>query len=1223
MKKSFNIFSLLFVAGLSYAQTTGLSTDQNFIYTKNCLNEDCSRKTEAVQYSDGLGRAKQVISIKASPNGKDIVIPSEYDSFGRQLRSYLPVPQTGTQNGAIYTDPKANAAQAYGSDPYFYSESVQENAPGGKLLSQRKPGSDYLGHSVQYGYGVNAADEVKKYTVTTSWLNGATSNAVSPAGNYGAGELMKTSVTDEDGHQTTEYKNGKGQTVLVKKQNTETYYLYNKYGQLAYVIPPLAVSQPLTGTVLDELCYQYRYDSRSRQVEKKLPGKGWEYIVYDTQDRVLMTQDANMGASRQWLFTKYDKFGRTVYTGIFTSAQNYGSEGRQAEQNTANAAAVSQNESRNPGGFSANGVTAYYTNSAYPTAFTKILSINYFDTYPAETPARPSQVFGKNTIGDNLAMAVNTKNLPTASYVKNIEDDNWTKSYIWYDEKARAVGTYAVNHLGGYTKTESLPDFAGVVQQTRLTHARLASDPPKVITQTFEYDSQNRLKKQWHQVDGNPQELLSENIYNDLSRLIQKKVGNNLQSIDYTYNMRGATTRVNDPANPGNDLFAYALSFFDPSDNTTGKYSGNIKEISWKSAQDNILRKYAYRYDDLNRMTQGIYSEPDASVPQNNFFNETAAYDLGGNITSLQRNAKGQFSATAELIDNLTYTYTGNRLSTVTDNSTNYRGYPDTSGNRISYDVNGNMISHRDKGILQIDYNILDLPKYIKFNEAVPSRGGARYVNTTYLYSASGSKVRKIYQYKDGTNAYLASKTTDYLDGFQYESDATLANPAAPFILKFVPTSEGYYNFENNKYIYSYTDHLGNIRVSYFKNTNGSAEVLEENNFYPFGLKHEGYNQTTGNPSYNYQYSGKELQKETGWSDFGARMYMSDIARWSVIDPLAETTTRVNPYNYALNNPVMFIDPDGRKAFAPEPVEDNVPRGGLADYYLRGGYESYASYNQFLGNDMLLFYKGAGGSGGGGSKSPKTFGETEWFKSIMAQLYDKVNVDLPELVLKGYGRKKNWGGAISTYNINHSILYNGISGMQTAWNRIMFDSGRQLGIAEIDRGGVRMMGGDMFGFSDLAGIGIERISEDHPYVGMALGVIGLVTLKKPQLALAEEKAAFYSVAYEMKLANNLYPGKSSYIHFKAANTSLANAMISDAKFAAGMSELGITIPRSATGNILGKSPTNWVWHHDIGEGIMQLVPKSQHPSIPGGPFWRIMHPELKGGMSIWGGGYNK
>jgi len=104
------------------------------------------------------------------------------------------------------------------------------------------------------------------------------------------------------------------------------------------------------------------------------------------------------------------------------------------------------------------------------------------------------------------------------------------------------------------------------------------------------------------------------------------------------------------------------------------------------------------------------------------------------------------------------------------------------------------------------------------------------------------------------------------------------------------------------------------MRLSYFKNTSGSAEVLEKNDYYPFGLSHSANMLTLADASYQYQYSGKELQKETGWSDFGARMYMSDIARWGVIDPLAETTTRVNPYNYALNNPVMFVDPDGRKA---------------------------------------------------------------------------------------------------------------------------------------------------------------------------------------------------------------------------------------------------------------------------------------------------------------------
>jgi RHS repeat-associated protein len=987
MKRKLKILSLLFVAGLSYAQTSGLSTSENYIYTKNCLNEDCSKKTEAVEYSDGLGRSKQVINIKGSPNGKDIVTPVEYDNFGRQLKSYLPIPQSGTQNGAIYTDPKSNASQTYGTDLYFYAESVLENSPSAKLLSQTKPGMDYQGHSENYQYEMNIANDVKKYTVSTSWTNKATNNTISVSGMYNAGELIKTSVTDEDGNKTIEFKNGKGQTILVRKkvsgtQNADTYYIYNKYEQLVYVIPPLAsVSSSLTSDLLNGFCYQYRYDSKNRQVEKKLPGKGWEYIVYDKQDRVLMTQDANMGASRQWLFTKYDKLGRAVYTGIYTSSQNYGSAGREAEQIMSNSAVNVQNESKNAGGFSANGITAYYTNSVYPTAFTKILSVNYFDVYPSGSPSRPTQILTKNTIGDNMADAVNTKNLPTASYVKNIEDDNWTKNYIWYDNKGRTIGTHTINHLGGYTKTESSLDFAGVPQLSKVYHKRLSSDTEKVITQTFEYDSQNRLKKQWHQVGSNPQELLSENTYNDLSQIINKKVGNNLQSIDYTYNLRGATIKMNDPANLGTDLFGYSLSYYNPSSSSVGKYNGSISEISWKTAQDNVLRKYTYQYDALNRLKKGVYSEPNSSIPENEFFNESAEYDLGGNITSLQRNAKGQFSSTAELIDNLTYTYSGNRLNTVSDISANYRGYPDTSGNLISYDDNGNMTDHIDKGILKIDYNILDLPVYVKFNEfAAPDRNNKIYVNTTYVYRADGTKVRKIHNYKDPSyNSALGNKTTDYLDGFQYEYDWNpLAGipPTNNFQLKFVPTAEGYYNFENNKYIYSYTDHLGNVRLSYTKNGSGT-EIIEEGNFYPFGLKHEGYNSTIGNPAYNYGYNGKELQKETGWSDYGARMYMSDIARWGVIDPLAESSRRFSPYNYALNNPVMFIDPDGRKAISPDARPEmigGISTGGAAEYLATGGRAEWGSFDKFITPyDYTKDWK-SGGGGGGSFKSGTTVG---------------------------------------------------------------------------------------------------------------------------------------------------------------------------------------------------------------------------------------------------------
>lgn len=62
-------------------------------------------------------------------------------------------------------------------------------------------------------------------------------------------------------------------------------------------------------------------------------------------------------------------------------------------------------------------------------------------------------------------------------------------------------------------------------------------------------------------------------------------------------------------------------------------------------------------------------------------------------------------------MDNLTYVYSGNRLNTLTDSSSNYFGYPDTSGNVIGYDNNGNMTDHVDKGILEIKYNYLNLPE--------------------------------------------------------------------------------------------------------------------------------------------------------------------------------------------------------------------------------------------------------------------------------------------------------------------------------------------------------------------------------------------------------------------------------------------------------------------------------------------------------------------------------
>ena len=87
--------------------------------------------------------------------------------------------------------------------------------------------------------------------------------------------------------------------------------------------------------------------------------------------------------------------------------------------------------------------------------------------------------------------------------------------------------------------------------------------------------------------------------------------------------------------------------------------------------------------------------------------------------------------------------------------------------------------------------------------------------------------------------------------------------------------------------------------------------------YYPFGLKHKGYNNvisSLGNSTaQKFGYNGKELNDELSlnWHDFGARNYDASLGRWMNLDPLAEKMRRHSPYNYAFNNPIYFIDPDG------------------------------------------------------------------------------------------------------------------------------------------------------------------------------------------------------------------------------------------------------------------------------------------------------------------------
>lgn len=90
------------------------------------------------------------------------------------------------------------------------------------------------------------------------------------------------------------------------------------------------------------------------------------------------------------------------------------------------------------------------------------------------------------------------------------------------------------------------------------------------------------------------------------------------------------------------------------------------------------------------------------------------------------------------------------------------------------------------------------------------------------------------------------------------------------------------------------------------------SPVVQSDSYYPGGLTFNSYQRVTAEPN-RYKFTGKERinDLDLNWDDFGARMYMPEILRWGVVDPLAEQMRRHSPYNYAFNNPIRFIDPDG------------------------------------------------------------------------------------------------------------------------------------------------------------------------------------------------------------------------------------------------------------------------------------------------------------------------
>jgi RHS repeat-associated protein len=898
-------------------------------------------KQMSISYMDGLGRNVQNVSYRATSNHKDFVQPFAYNKYGQSDVNYLPYPND-VNTGKYWKNWAFDQGLVYSilkNEDYPKAVAIVESSPRAKVNEQGSVGPEFQpgGKTVKPKTKVDIeGSQAEGNFIKAFEINGNGSLTVykySAAKGYS--KLFVSEVEDTEGITTKSYTNSNGQIILIRKYDEndsvliQMYNVYDEYRRLRFVVQPQGVANlpnlssfpngfsPVQDFI-DDWCFQYKYDERGRMISKKVPGGGWIEMAHDKWDRLVMTQDAvQLGKNPQeFTFVKYDRLNRPVITGIYSKVGSNMTIASHHIYMNGTEFDEERYELRTDG----SGVEDYTTTRTYPdhntgNAVQKILTVTYYDDYDYSnisglsfTPTLGYNATDQNTNTAGLATGVKINILGTTDYLRSVN---------YYDQHNRIIQVQNQNIIGLYSTITSEYDFVGnVIETEEINKFRNASE---IITTTIntrnEYDHMNRLTKTFHDINNEGEILLAEYNYNEFGEQEEKNLHSTdggstfLQSVDYSYNSKGWLTQINQPdlssefEDDNNDLFGMQLNYYKNMLTGSGgikkKYNGNIAEIVWQRS-GSTQNAYVYNYDGLERIKSADFFEHNGSALQDIGGSGLIGvnYDKNGNIKHLSRSVPGMMPGLS--MDNLTYAYDGNRLLSVTD-PLSYDGYNgefidgNTSGNDYVYDVGGNMIEDKNKGIVNIKYNHLNLPSEVEYESSTGNK-------ILYIYDANGIKLQKKVRTADSYSRYV-----DYIGSVQFENHE----------VSFVNTSEGRIVPNGSVYDYEYflKDQLGNIRVTFHEHpdSSGVAKLLNGDDYFPFGIAFNSYVTSTN----EYKFQGQEHQGDHGlnWDGFKWRNSMPDLGRFFNIDPLAHDYTHNSPYAFSENMVIHMVELEGLEAW--------------------------------------------------------------------------------------------------------------------------------------------------------------------------------------------------------------------------------------------------------------------------------------------------------------------
>jgi len=675
--------------------------------------------------------------------------------------------------------------------------------------------------------------------------------------------------------------------------------VYDEAGRLRKSYSPKAVAENNSS-----ICSIYEYNSQGWLIKSTSPDQdGATEYRYKKDGAIRFSQNPLQLSIGECSYTNYDYIGRPIESGVFQlSGQNF---------NTIN--------------------TDTYTPSA---------------SYCKE---RTFTMYGKV---DSQLPNVNglTQQFMLGKVSKTWNDECTT----WYSYTYDGNVDWVIQKINGLSdKTFSVEydyDFNGNVKS--VIYQREQADE---FVHYYEYDADNRLAVvKTKAVSESSAKILAKYYYYQHGPLKRVELAENLQGVDYVYTLGGALKSINHPnldsKDPGKDgysgshssfkkdVFALGLDYYKGdylrngtyiASNLGDNYAGNIHAQRWKTRLDgasvgDVQNLYTYEYyknNWLKQATYGSFNRASGSTSLGNEYNVSIPkYDANGNIKQLNRNAYGSQLA----MDVLTYHYkTGkNQLDYVSD-SQSASALMDIdsqqSGNYL-YDVIGQMTCNKQDGHY-FDYDVTGKVT------AVYSNSTKTTLIARYKYDDRGFRIKKENP-QQGINTWYIRDASGNVMGI-YTQASSSGNISLKELALYGSGRVGLAQINSGQasYVYELADHLGNVRATVQKESDGSLALVSAADYYPFGMLMPNKATTPGEYRFGYQGQFAEKDEETGYNQFEARLWDNRIGRWLTTDPAKQF---YSPYLGMGNYPTIGIDPDGRDVFVLVASEGAMGFGHLA-----------------------------------------------------------------------------------------------------------------------------------------------------------------------------------------------------------------------------------------------------------------------------------------------------